>query len=143
MRLIAYIVIFSLIREARKILVVRLLQRMVILSGKKLRTILIKDGTCKTHNNARLKCDDFMNQRTNVARRIDVISKEEEKRYEIRLNSSLDVARFLIMQGDAFRGHDESSTSNNKGTYREMVDWYKDKVEIVKDAYDKGAKIAQ
>jgi len=24
-----------------------------------------------------------------------------------------------------------------------MVDWYKDKVEIVKDAYDKGAKIAQ
>ncbi|XP_066342099.1 uncharacterized protein [Miscanthus floridulus] len=106
---------------------------------KKAKDNLNQHGTCKTHNNARLKCDDFMNQRTNVARRIDVISKEEEKRYEIRLNSSLDVARFLIMQGDAFRGHDESSTSN-KGTYREMVDWYKDKVEIVKDAYDKGAK---
>ena len=97
-------------------------------------------STCKTHNNARLKCDDFMNQRTNVGRKIQRISKEEEKRYEIRLNSSIDVARFLIMQGEAFRGHDESSTSNNKGTYREMVDWYKDKVEIVKDAYDKGAK---
>jgi len=107
---------------------------------KKAKDNFNQHGTCKTHNNARLKCDDFMNQRTNVARRIDVISKEEEKRYEIRLNSSLDVARFLIMQGDAFRGHDESSTSNNKGTYREMVDWYKDKVEIVKDAYDKGAK---
>ena len=107
---------------------------------KKAKDNFNQHGTCKTHNNARLKCDDFMNQRTNVARRIDVISKEEEKRYGIRLNSSLDVARFLIMQGDAFRGHDESSTSNNKGTYREMVDWYKDKVEIVKDAYDKGAK---
>ena len=82
-------------------------------------------------NDARLKCDDFMNQRINVARKIDAISKEEEKRYEIRLTSSLDVARFVIMQGDAFHGHDESSTSNNKGTYREMVDWYKDKVEIV------------
>ena len=57
--------------------------------------------TCKTHSDARLKCDDFMNQRTNVARKIDAISKEEEKRYEIRLTSSLDVARFLIMQGDA------------------------------------------
>jgi len=56
------------------------------------------------------------------------------------LNSSIDVARFVIMQGEAFLGHDESSTSNNKGTYREMVDWYKDKVEIVKDSYDKGAK---
>ncbi|CAD6258505.1 unnamed protein product [Miscanthus lutarioriparius] len=107
---------------------------------KKAKDNFNQHGTCKTHNNARLKCDDFMNQRTNVARRIDVISKEEEKRYEIRLNSSLDVARFLIMQGDAFRGHDESSTSNNKGTYREMVDWYKDKVEIVKDAYDKDKK---
>ena len=44
------------------------------------------------------------------------------------------------MQVDAFRGHDESSTSLNKGTFSELVDWYKDKVEVVKDAYDKGAK---
>jgi hypothetical protein len=110
---------------------------------KKAKDNLNQHNTCKTHNNSRLKCDDFMHQRTNVARIIEVISKEEEKRYEIRLNSSLDVARFLIMQGDAFHGHDESSTSNNKGTYREMVNWYKDKVEFAKDAYDKGAKIAQ
>ncbi|XP_039777141.1 zinc finger MYM-type protein 1-like isoform X2 [Panicum virgatum] len=47
------------------------------------------------------------------------------------------------MQGDAFRGHDESSTSLNKGTYREMIDWYKDKVEIVKEAYEKGSKNCQ
>ena len=44
------------------------------------------------------------------------------------------------MQGDVFRGHDGSSTSLNKGTFSELVDWYKDKVEVVKDAYDKGAK---
>lgn len=47
------------------------------------------------------------------------------------------------MQGDAFRGHDESSTSLNKGTFREMVDWYKDKVEIVKATYEKGYKNCQ
>jgi len=64
-----------------------------------------------------------------VDRKLVEISNEEEKRYEIRLTTSLDVARFLIMQGDAFRGHDESSTSLNKGTFREMVDWYKDKVD--------------
>jgi hypothetical protein len=90
---------------------------------KKAKETFNRHTTCKTHNDARLKCDDFMNQRTNVARKNDAISKEEEKRYEIRLTSSLDVARFLIVQGDAFRGHDESSTSNNKGTFREMVDW--------------------
>ncbi|KAJ4786892.1 zinc finger MYM-type-like protein [Rhynchospora pubera] len=47
------------------------------------------------------------------------------------------------MQGDAFRGHDESSTSLNKGTFREFIDWYKDKVEVVKDAYDNGSKNCQ
>ncbi|CAD6262070.1 unnamed protein product [Miscanthus lutarioriparius] len=41
---------------------------------------------------------------------------EEEKRYEIRLTSSLDVARFLIYQGQPFRGDDESCTSLNKGS---------------------------
>ncbi|XP_039783334.1 zinc finger MYM-type protein 1-like isoform X3 [Panicum virgatum] len=78
-----------------------------------------------------------------MGRKLVQISKEEEKRYEIRLTASLGVARFLIMQGDAFRGHDESSTSLNKGTYREMIDWYKDKVEIVKEAYEKGSKNCQ
>ncbi|CAN6215580.1 unnamed protein product [Urochloa humidicola] len=84
-----------------------------------------------------------MNQRTSVVRKYNDYNKEEEKRYEIRLTTSLDVARFLIMQADAFRGHDESPTSLNKGTFREMVDWYKDKVEAVKEAYDKGAKNCQ
>ena len=81
-----------------------------------------------------------MNQRTNVGRKLVEVSREEEKRYEIRLTSSLDVARFLISQGDAFRGHDETSSSLNKGNYREMVEWYKDKVEVVKVAYEKGSK---
>ncbi|CAD6342896.1 unnamed protein product [Miscanthus lutarioriparius] len=102
-----------------------------------------KHGVCKTRAEARLKCDDFMNQRTSVSRKLVEVSIEEEKRYEIRLTSSLDVARFLISQGEPFHGDDESSTSLNKGTFREMIDWYKDKVDIVKDAYDKGSKNCQ
>jgi hypothetical protein len=96
-----------------------------------------KHGSCKIHTDARLKCDDFMNQRKNVVRQYNENTKEKDKRYEIRLTSSLDVVRFLTMQGDAFRGHDESSTSLNKGTFKELVDWYKGKVEIVKDAYER------
>ncbi|KAJ1255625.1 hypothetical protein BS78_K180300 [Paspalum vaginatum] len=96
-----------------------------------------------SHNNARMKCDDFMNQRRSVTQKFYKYDKEEQNRYEIRLTSSLDIARFLIMQGDAFRGHDESSTSLNKGTYLELLDWYKDKVEVVKDAYDNGRKNCQ
>ena len=102
-----------------------------------------KHSASKNHTEARLKCDDFMNQRTSVGRRIVEVSMEEEKRYEIRLTSSLDVARFLIYQGQPFRGDDESCTSLNKGMFREMVDWYKDKVDIVNDAYEKGSKNCQ
>jgi len=46
------------------------------------------------------------------------------------MKSSLDLARFLISQGDTFDGYDETSTSLNKGTHGEMVDRYKDKVDI-------------
>jgi len=102
-----------------------------------------KHAASQSHCNSRLNCDDFMNQRTSVARKFEKHTKEEESRYKIRLTSSIDVARFLIMQADAFRGHDESSTSLNKGTYREMIDWYKNKVETVKDAYNNGYKNCQ
>jgi len=110
---------------------------------KKAKDAFSKHSACKTHVDARLKCDDFMNQRTSVGRKLVEVSTEEEKRYEIRLTSSLDVARFLISQGQPFRGDDESSTSLNKGMFREMVDWYKDKVDIVNDAYEKGSKNCQ
>jgi len=39
-----------------------------------------------------------MNQKKSVTRKIYKYDKEEQERYEIRLSSSLDVARFLIMQ---------------------------------------------
>ncbi|MCI17951.1 zinc finger MYM-type protein 1-like, partial [Trifolium medium] len=45
-----------------------------------------------------------------------------------------------MAQGMAFRGHDESSTSINKGNFREMVDWVKSKNEQVRDAFDRGEK---
>ena len=54
------------------------------------------------------------------------------------MTASLDCARYLIAQGEAFRGHDESSNSINKGNFREFWNWYKDKNKDVKDAFDNG-----
>lgn len=68
---------------------------------------------------------------------------ERAKHGKIRLTASLDCARYLIAQGEAFRGHDESSASINMGNFRELLDWYKDKKEDVKEAFDKGAGDAQ
>ena len=100
-------------------------------------------GLSSCHNIARDDCDDFNNQRASVATKFRVYSKEAEVFYKIRLTASLDCARYLIAQGEAFRGHDESSTSINKGNFLELLDWYKNKKEDVKEAFDKGAGNAQ
>ena len=39
------------------------------------------------------------------------------------------------MQGEPFRGHDESETSLNKGNFLEFLDWYKLRNEEVRQAY--------
>ena len=39
----------------------------------------------------------------------------------IRLNNSISVVRYLLHQGLAFRGHDESKDSKNKGNFRELA----------------------
>ncbi|KQK16895.2 hypothetical protein BRADI_1g31303v3 [Brachypodium distachyon] len=95
-------------------------------------------GPNSFHNIARGKCEDFINQRSSVSSKIHTYSKESEIAYTIRLTASLDCARYLIAQGEAFRGHDESSTSINKGNFKELLEWYKDKNSEVKEAFEKG-----
>ena len=58
-------------------------------------------------------------------------SKEMEIAYKARVTAVLHVVRFLLLQGLAFRGHDESSSSTNKGKFLEKLNWYEKKVESV------------
>jgi hypothetical protein len=53
--------------------------------------------------------------------------KKMEEEYKGCLLVILGVVRFLLLQALAFRGHDESSTSSNKGNFLELLKWYKDK----------------
>jgi len=100
----AFIVISSFSQESLKNLVVMSLQRLVTSSGKKALEIFDKHAASQSHCNSRLNYDDFMNQRTSVARKFEKHTKEEESRYKIRLTSFVDVARFLIMQLMLFVG---------------------------------------
>ncbi|XP_035823482.1 zinc finger MYM-type protein 1-like [Zea mays] len=92
-------------------------------------------GVNSIHNNARLHFDDFNNQRQSISTIMSSASREAEDLYKIRLTSSLACSRFLLMQGLAFRGHDESSSSLNKGNFLELVYWMKDKIKEVRDAF--------
>ena len=40
------------------------------------------------------------------------------------------------LQGEPFRGHDESLASLNKGNFLEFLDWYKERNEQVRLAFD-------
>jgi hypothetical protein len=70
---------------------------------------------------------DFKNQRQSVAYVWSEKSSEREEKYKARLLIVLGIVRFLLLQALAFRGHDESSSSSNKGNFLEMLEWYKNK----------------
>jgi hypothetical protein len=96
-------------------------------------------GPTSFHNNARNSCEDFRNKKQSVA--YALVSHEEKSHieYEIRLRAVVGVVRFLLDQGLAFRGHDESSTSLNKGNFREMLDWYGARCKDVADVINENA----
>nr|XP_034569857.1 zinc finger MYM-type protein 1-like [Setaria viridis] len=79
------------------------------------------------HNNARKRALDFKNQRQSVEHVRTVTSAAEEEAYKAHLSIMLGIARFLLLQALAFRGHDESKTSRNKGNFMEMLEWYRKK----------------
>ncbi|XP_042443839.1 zinc finger MYM-type protein 1-like [Zingiber officinale] len=51
--------------------------------------------------------------------------------YRTRLTTMLDVTRFLLKQGLPFRGHDESTSSSNRGNFLELLEWYSQRNEEV------------
>ncbi|XP_019260033.1 PREDICTED: zinc finger MYM-type protein 1-like [Nicotiana attenuata] len=76
------------------------------------------------HNKANRNCDDLMQQKQSIIAAFDKQSDQTKREYWLRLNASVDVVRILLTQGFAFRGHDESETSLNKGNFIEILSWY-------------------
>ncbi|XP_042032388.1 zinc finger MYM-type protein 1-like [Salvia splendens] len=81
-------------------------------------------STGSSHNKARIEYENFVNQKQSVTYIVSRVSSKQEKEYRIRLTVALDVIRFLLNQGLAFRGHDETSTSSNRGNFLELLYWY-------------------
>ncbi|XP_022014080.1 zinc finger MYM-type protein 1-like [Helianthus annuus] len=81
-------------------------------------------GSNSRHNHARVQVELFKDQRHNVNNMWSQHTKQDEIDYRIWLTAVVDVIRFLLKQGLAFCGHDESTTSNNRGNFLELVKWY-------------------
>ncbi|KAG2666570.1 hypothetical protein I3760_15G069500 [Carya illinoinensis] len=79
----------------------------------------IGEDPCSCHNNAHI--DKVMNAQ----------SSEQILNNRLRVKASIDVVRWLAFQGCAFRGHDETFDSKNRGNFLEMLKLlasYNDKV---------------
>ncbi|XP_020674075.2 zinc finger MYM-type protein 1-like [Dendrobium catenatum] len=74
-----------------------------------------------SHNIARRKCEDLMNENSDIRFAFERPTEQNRKDYRTRLNASVDCVRFLLQQGLAFRGHDESEDSENKGNFLELL----------------------
>jgi hypothetical protein len=72
-------------------------------------------GPKSIHNNAATSFHDFGNQRESVKNKVSTYSKDALIKYETRLEASLSIVAYLALQGKSFWGHDETSTSLNKG----------------------------
>ncbi|XP_057532927.1 uncharacterized protein LOC130810820 [Amaranthus tricolor] len=71
-------------------------------------------------------------KKTSIEFVFDNASEVQMNEYHIRLNASLTCLRFLLGQGLAFPGHDESEESYSRGNFLELLKWLGGKVEEIR-----------
>ncbi|XP_024042885.1 zinc finger MYM-type protein 1-like [Citrus clementina] len=74
-------------------------------------------GVNSAHNIARRRCESLMNQKAHVATFFFNHSKKIKREYRLCLTAVIDCIRFLLRQGLAFCGNNESQSSDNRGNF--------------------------
>ncbi|TVU15276.1 hypothetical protein EJB05_38787, partial [Eragrostis curvula] len=86
------------------------------------------------HNTARKRCDNLLKPDQSIKISFNKMSSVSKERHLIRLNTSIKAVRYLLHQGLAFRGHDESEESIKKGNFKELVRLLAEENDKVKQA---------
>ncbi|KAK9733108.1 hypothetical protein RND81_04G044000 [Saponaria officinalis] len=73
------------------------------------------------HKDAVKKCNDLLRMEQHIDTLIDNITPEIIERNRLKLKVSIVVVRWLTFQHCAFRGHDESVGSLNRGNFLEFI----------------------
>ncbi|XP_060203033.1 uncharacterized protein LOC132631474 [Lycium barbarum] len=81
-------------------------------------------GPNSIHSQSKRKCEDLIRQQQSIHAEFDKQLNQDKHGYEIRLAASIRVVRLLVKQGLAFRGHDESKASLNRGNFLEILSFY-------------------
>ncbi|KAM0905713.1 hypothetical protein ACQ4PT_017227 [Festuca glaucescens] len=75
------------------------------------------------HAEAQEKYDMFTTPSASIKESLASNTSQYKALYKLRLTWTLKYLRFLLRQGLAFRGHDESEDSLNKGNFLELLNW--------------------
>ncbi|XP_061961550.1 uncharacterized protein LOC133682280 [Populus nigra] len=73
------------------------------------------------HNNAVKSAEDLMKVSRHIDKVLNAQIVKEVQKNQLRLMTTIESVRWLSLQACAFRGHDESSASNNRGNFLEMI----------------------
>ena len=79
-------------------------------------------------------CEDLKNYSRHIDNLIEKQTSKELENNRLRLKTSIKCARWLAFQACAFRGHDESLYSKNKGNFIELI-------KFTSTVYDKVASV--
>ncbi|XP_044346428.1 uncharacterized protein [Triticum aestivum] len=88
------------------------------------------------HNRALKDCGDLLKQDQSIPAAFHRQTQIEKNEHLIRLNAAIDVCRYLLHQGQPFRGHDESKDSENKRNYLELMDYTINLQQVRGQGYD-------
>nr|XP_025694449.2 zinc finger MYM-type protein 1-like [Arachis hypogaea] len=75
------------------------------------------------HNQAWRKCEALMRPKQHITAAIEKQSEQAKKNYQIHLTATIDCIRFLLRQGLAFHGNDETDDSVNQGNFLELLNF--------------------
>uniref|UniRef100_A0A803Q5F8 TTF-type domain-containing protein n=1 Tax=Cannabis sativa TaxID=3483 RepID=A0A803Q5F8_CANSA len=92
-----------------------------------------------SHYECYKKCEALMNEKQQIQHILLKKENKDRKNYRVRLTASVESIRFLLRQGLAFRGHDESEDSNNQGNFLELLKFLADHNEEVRAVVLKNA----
>ncbi|XP_057471076.1 uncharacterized protein LOC130759880 [Actinidia eriantha] len=87
------------------------------------------------HNQCLRACEDLMKPSQHIEVCFSTQSDQARVDYRTRLTASVDCIRFLLRQGLAFRGHDESEESINQGNFLALLHFVADHNEDIKKVH--------
>ena len=92
------------------------------------------------HNQAVKKSEDLLKEKQHIQSVLVKQSNKDKCDYQIQSNAIVDCIRFLLCRGLAFRSHDESQGSSDRGNFLELVQFLGDHNESINEVLQTALK---